>query len=177
MVPSSEKPILLLSRLLILVKNSTGSILDFIKANEFGFLRDLRLLFSARALKNAIDEIDRSTMALQRVTTLLALRRPAPPSCIFQRAIQLAKRLRFTRGFASNLHPALLQGRRRDCHDRHIINLRLNDRVQLAAVDAQSQEDSGFVPGLAFQILLAELSNRQQRSCHEISVHVLNTGD
>lgn len=116
-------------------------------------------------------------MALGRLATLLAIRKPAALSFVSQRAIQLTKRLRFTRGFASNLHFALLRGRRRDCHERHMVNLRLDARVQMAAMDAQCQESSGFVPGLSFQMIQTGLGNKEERSCHEISVHVLNTGD
>ena len=169
--------------LIMAIKAPTDDLLAIIEANTEPTTKSViwrsqfKLLFRARELKAAIDEIDQTTNALQRFARIISLNKPRTIDAPTKRAERLAKGLRHVRGFANNLYLALLRGWRYSCHDMHEANLYLDDRIDSVAEILQYRQKQLWVPSLVFQLTLTAFENRRQALYHQASIKVLNDAE
>ena len=109
-----------------------------IKANQekpslvAGLAPRIKLLLNITKIKEATEEIDKSSGVLDR------LWRVALPNCqsinsnLSRKSQKLAKAFRQIRGLAGGLYDAVLHGFRDGCHDSHEARLYLDDRIDTA---------------------------------------------
>ena len=101
--------------MLIWHQDPTDDLLGIIRANQEAndiwqdLIPRVKLMFGANELKSAIEELDRTTSALERFARIISSNRQVVEHTSSTKALKLAKDLRHVRGFASSLYVAIFQ--------------------------------------------------------------------
>ncbi|KAI9788455.1 MAG: hypothetical protein M1816_006891 [Peltula sp. TS41687] len=159
-------------------QDPTDDLLGIIKANQdakamrLDIVPRVRLILGVNELKDAVQELDGITNALDRLTRVVLSNRQLVEATTSRKAVKLAKALRQVRDFASGLYLAISRGWRDGCHSKHEAKLFLEDRVDAATQISRQIGKDTSTPILVFQLMFAASIGLEQMLCHETVVHV-----